>query len=108
MYQFDSAEEADAFAGAAQGTVLIKTGRHVYTEWDPILDHRGGPFPALNPYQMAANSECRMDYHHDMCARSLDILARTVAIQTHPDHSPADVAALVDRIRQAAGAGAAV
>ena len=98
MYQFDGQDEAAAFAEAAGGTVLIKTGRHVYTEWDTILDHRGGPYPALNPYKMEENRECRMDYHRDMCARSLDILSRTVYIQTHPRHSAADIDALVERV----------
>ncbi len=102
MYQFDDAAAADAFAESVGGTVLIKTGRHVYTEWDPVLDHRGGPHPALNPYEMEANRECRMDYDREMCRRSLDILSRTVSVQSHPEHTQADTDALVDRILAAA------
>jgi dTDP-4-amino-4,6-dideoxygalactose transaminase len=105
MYQFDAPAAAAAFAEGAGGTVLIRTGRHVYTEWDPILDHRGGPHPALNPYQMAENRECRMAYDRDMCARTLDILSRTVSVQMHPEHTSAAVDALVDRVL-AAAAGA--
>ncbi len=37
-----------------------------------------------------------------MCAASLDILARTVMIGTHPDNKRADVTAIVKRIRAAA------
>ncbi len=102
MYQFDDPATADAFAEAVGGTVLIKTGRHVYTEWDAILDHRGGPSPALNPYEMEANRECRMDYDPEMCRRSLDILSRTVSVQTHPEHGKTDTDALVTRILAAA------
>ncbi len=101
MYQFDSAAEADTFAAATGGTVTMKTGRHVYTEWDPILAHRGGPHPALNPYMMPENRECRMEYSKEMCRRSLDILNRTVFVQTDPDFTDDDVGALVDRISRA-------
>ncbi len=102
MYQFDDGEAAAAFGETVGGTVLIRTGRHVYTEWDPILDHRGGPHPALNPYKMEENRECRMAYDRDMCARTLDILSRTVSVQTHPEHTPSDVDALVERALAAA------
>jgi dTDP-4-amino-4,6-dideoxygalactose transaminase len=101
MYQFDDAAEADRFAEATGGTVTLKTGRHVYTEWDPILEHRGGAHPALNPYKMAENRECRMDYSREMCRRSLDILGRTVFIQTDPDFTEDEVSALVTRISRA-------
>ncbi len=108
MYQFDDAAGADQFAEATGGTVTIKTGRHVYTEWDPILAHRGGPHPALNPYNMAENRECRMDYSKEMCRRSLDILSRTVFIQTDPDFTDDDVGALVGRISRAGELAGAV
>jgi len=101
MYQFDTAAEADQFAEATDGTVTKKTGRHVYTEWDPILAHRGGPNPALNPYNMPENRECRMDYSKEMCRRSLDILERTVFVQTDPEFADADVNELVTRISRA-------
>jgi len=101
MYQFDNAAEADQFAEATDGTVTMKTGRHVYTEWDPILAHRGGPNPALNPYNMVENRECRMDYSKEMCRRSLDILERTVFVQTDPEFTDADVNELVTRISRA-------
>ncbi len=102
MYQFDDADSADRFAEGTGGTVLIRTGRHVYTEWDPILDHRGGPSEALNPYKMPQNAECRTEYTTDMCSRTLDILSRTVAIQTHPDHTEADRDAIVAKVSSAA------
>jgi dTDP-4-amino-4,6-dideoxygalactose transaminase len=101
MYQFEDAAAADQFAEDTGGTVTLKTGRHVYTEWDPILDHRGGPHPALNPYKMAENRECRMEYSKAMCQRSLDILGRTVFVQTDPDFTDEDVAKLVKRVSAA-------
>ena len=39
-----------------------KTGRHTYTEWDQILFGAGAAHPAMNPYNMPANAECRQSY----------------------------------------------
>jgi len=102
MYTLPAAAEADEFAALVGGTVTAKTGRHVYTEWDQVLDRKGAHHPALNPYLFKENQGCRMDYSRDMCAKSLDILSRTVMIGTHPDHAPAQVAAIVKKIRKAA------
>ena len=102
MYHLPTAKQAEEFAEKTDGTVALKTGRHVYTEWDPILDHLGAHHPSLNPFTLAENQECRMEYAPDMCSRSLDILGNTVFIQTHPDNSASDVTALIDRIRLAA------
>jgi dTDP-4-amino-4,6-dideoxygalactose transaminase len=102
MYQLPSAVAADRFAALAGGTVALKTGRHVYTEWTPVLEHRGAHHPAMNPFKMPANRKCRMTYTRDQCARSLDILGRTVFIGNHPDLKAAGTRALVRRIRAAA------
>jgi len=102
MYSFPAAEQADRFAELAGGTVTVKTGRHVYTEWAPILAHKGAHHPALNPYLLKENKGCRMNYSPDMCARSLDILSRTVMISTHPNRKRADVTAIIRKIRTAA------
>jgi len=107
MYQFENAAAAERFAGETGGTVTSQTGRHVYTEWDPILDHRGGPHPALNPYVMEENRACRKEYSMDMCARSLDILNRTVFIQTHPNMGESEAEQLIDRITTAGRAAGA-
>jgi len=104
MYTLPDAEAAGAFAKAAGGTVASKTGRHVYTEWDPVLEHRGAHHPAMDPYLMEENAGRRMDYSKDMCARSLDILHRTVFIRTHPDRTRANVTALIGKIERAASA----
>ncbi|MFW5718552.1 MAG: DegT/DnrJ/EryC1/StrS family aminotransferase [Spirochaetota bacterium] len=102
MYRFESSVAADAFAEKVGGTVALKTGRHVYTEWDPILEHRGGHHPAMNPYTFAENAECRTEYSADMCSASLDILARTVFVGTHPDSTADEVDAIIAKIREGA------
>jgi len=102
MYTLPTVEQAEAFAGLAGGGIAGKTGRHVYTEWAPILDKKGAHCSGLNPYQMPENRECRMEYSLDMCSRSLDILNRTVMIGTHPDRKRPQVTGMIRRIRKAA------
>ena len=58
----------------------------------------------MNPFNMPANAECRKRYAKDMCARSLEILDRTVMVATHPDHTPAEIADIIHNI----GVGARV
>lgn len=103
MYLLPNAETADYFAKAVDGTILLNTGRHTYTEWDPILARQGAHHPALNPFNFPQNANCRMDYHHDMCPQSLDILSRTVSIGLHPDDTTETLSRLIDRINLAAG-----
>ena len=101
-YLLPSAVAADALAEASGGWVALKTGRHVYTEWDPVLQHRGAHHPALNPFELEQNQGCRMDYSKEMCRPSIDILGRTVCVETHPDNTDADVAQIIRRINHAA------
>jgi dTDP-4-amino-4,6-dideoxygalactose transaminase len=101
-FTFPTPAQADAFAKRMGGFVLIKTGRHVYTEWDPLFDHKGAHHPALNPFNLKENKGLRMNYTKGMCARSLDILKRTAAFGTHPDHSASDVAGIIRKARRAA------
>ena len=101
-YILPTTEAADVFAERIKGTVAVKTGRHVYTEWDPILEHRGAHHEALNPFNLAQNKGCRMEYSLDMCSKSLDILGRTVFIGTNPDRTDEEVDEIVGRINEAA------
>lgn len=101
LFQFPEATQAEGFAEAVGGTVLINTGRHVYTAWDPILNHRGAAHEAMNPFRLPENQRCRMDYSPEMCPRTLDILRRTVRVANHPDRSEQETTHLIARIREA-------
>ncbi len=102
MFTLPSVAQAEAFAAAAGCGIAGKTGRHVYTVWHAILDHKGGHHPSLNPFLMPENKECRMDYSPQMCEKSLDILNRTVMIGNHPDRKRDEVTALIRKLRNAA------
>lgn len=105
MFQFSDADQASTFAAAVKGTICGNTGRHTYTEWDPILERSAGHHPAVNPYNHPDNQGCRMTYSKDMCPKSLDILARTVMVGLHPDM---DEAAVAERIAGLRAAGEAL
>jgi dTDP-4-amino-4,6-dideoxygalactose transaminase len=70
---FDRADDARAFSSHAGVERLIDTGRHVYTNWQPIMTQRTF-HERMNPWKWA-NRE--ITYSNDMCSRTLDILART-------------------------------
>ncbi len=102
-YQLPTIAQAEQFAKAVEGGVFLKTGRHTYINWDPILQKRGAHHPALDPFRMPQNRGCRMDYRPDSFPRSLDILARTVKIGLHPERTAAQIEQLIGKIRSAAG-----
>ncbi|MBI2718392.1 MAG: DegT/DnrJ/EryC1/StrS family aminotransferase [Rhizobiales bacterium] len=98
MYEMPSAAAATSFVKVFPSVIAGKTGRHTYTEWDQVLIGAGAAHPAMNPYLMAANAKCRKSYSKDMCARSLDILNRTVMVPTHPAHSARQIDDIVHNI----------
>jgi dTDP-4-amino-4,6-dideoxygalactose transaminase len=102
MYLLPSAEAARRFAGVFPSVIAGKTGRHTYTEWDQVLMGMGAAHAAMNPYNHPDNAGCRRSYSADMCARSLDILNRTVMVPMHPNHSAAEVDAIIHNVEVAA------
>ncbi len=102
MYTLPSAAAAAHFVKIFPSVIAGKTGRHTYTEWDQILLGAGAAHPAMNPYNMPANAACRRTYSKDMCARSLEILNRTVMVATHPAHAEQDTADIIHNIGIAA------
>ena len=56
----------------------------------------------MNPYTMPANAECRRTYSKDMCARSLEILNRTVMVATHPSTAAQEIDDIIHNIGVAA------
>lgn len=98
MYALSSAEAAQRFTKVFPSVIAGKTGRHTYTEWDQVLIGAGAAHPAMNPYLMPANAQCRKTYAMDMCAKSLEILNRTVMVPTNPEHSEAQISDIVHNI----------
>jgi hypothetical protein len=102
MFTLPSAEAARRFVGLFPSVIIGRTGRHTYTEWDQVLMGAGAAHAAMNPFNMPANAECRKTYAKDMCARSLEILERTVMVATDPAHTAEDIANTIHNIAVAA------
>ncbi len=102
MFTFAAAEPAERFVKIFPSVIAGKTGRHTYTEWDQVLMGLGAAHPAMNPFNMPANAACRRSYSKDMCARSLEILNRTVMVAMHPEHSDRDIDDMIHNIGVAA------
>ena len=90
-FWFDSEEEARAFQSKFGGTMPIDTGKHVYSNWTPVMNKRGAFNPAFDPFKMEANKDLNHNYSPDMCARSLGYLRRAVYIGVNPDATEAEL-----------------
>ncbi|HEV2365293.1 MAG TPA: DegT/DnrJ/EryC1/StrS family aminotransferase [Caulobacteraceae bacterium] len=102
MFSLPSGDAAERFSALTPSVVIGRTGRHNYAEWDQVLMGAGAAHPAMNPFLMPANAECRKSYSKDMCARSLETLNRTVMVATDPVHSDDDIADIIHDIDAAA------
>ena len=102
MLTLPTAESAEQFAAIFPSVIAGKTGRHNYTEWDQVLMGFGAAHPQMNPFEFPANRECRKTYSKTMCARSLDILDRTIMAPMHPQHTDAEIEDAIHNIGVAA------
>jgi dTDP-4-amino-4,6-dideoxygalactose transaminase len=101
--RFETKEAARKFGNLAGGTLPIDTGKHVYSNWTPVMEKRGAFHPLMDPFKMEANRNLNHNYSPDMCPRALDLLARTVYIMINPDWSPVEFDSVISRCRSAAG-----
>uniref|UniRef100_E6VP93 DegT/DnrJ/EryC1/StrS aminotransferase n=1 Tax=Rhodopseudomonas palustris (strain DX-1) TaxID=652103 RepID=E6VP93_RHOPX len=78
----DTADDAKKFAQNRGVDRLIDTGRHVYTNWRPIMTQRTFD-DRMNPWKWAKRD---IQYSEDMCSRTLDILSRTCRVSLGPQY----------------------
>lgn len=99
--QFKTVAEAEKFDEATGFGRPINTGKHVYSNWTPIMNKRGAFHPAMDPFKMEANKDIVPDYKPDMCPKSLDILARTAYINLNPDMTEQKIDEIVAKCKAA-------
>jgi dTDP-4-amino-4,6-dideoxygalactose transaminase len=80
---FESPEEAKTFTEKHKEkheelSLLIDHGRHVYTNWEPLMEQRSF-HPKMNPFNW---TQRKVEYTKDMCAKTLEILSRSARIPT--------------------------
>lgn len=100
-FQFDSEAKARAFAPQTGGWLPIDSGKHVYSNWEPLLAKRVMHHPDMNPFNHPRNRGLRTDYTPDMCPRTLDVLKRTVFLSLHPDWDEEEVSQRIEACRKA-------
>lgn len=100
-FQFDSEAKARAFAREVGGWLPIDSGKHVYSNWEPLLRHQVWHHPDMNPFHHPRNQGLRTEYRPDMCPRTLDILRRIVFLSLHPDWSEQEVTERIEACRRA-------
>lgn len=74
--KFESPSDALAFKKKHQLTPLIESGRHVYTNWEPLLEQRSFN-PKMNPFNW---TQRKIEYTKDMCTKTLEIISRSTNI----------------------------
>ena len=87
---FDTEEEAEAFGRRPGAHRIYDNSKHVYTNWDPIVNQRTA-HPAMNPWAWAKRP---MSYNAQTCPRTLNIMRRSCRITIHPGW-PAGLARLL-------------
>ncbi len=90
---FDTIDAADAFMAKHTESEPfwpykpVNTGRHVYTEWSPILEQHGAFCDEADPFKHARR---KIKYSAEMCSASLAIMSRTVVLLTPYEMSVKD------------------
>jgi dTDP-4-amino-4,6-dideoxygalactose transaminase len=77
----------------------IDSGRHVYTNWEPILTKQGAHNPAFNAYNLSPDSA---NYTKDMCPNTLDNLSRTIFLYANPERTSGELADMIEKVKRAA------
>lgn len=91
---FDKAEDAKAFGTQRGVERLIDTGRHVYTNWEPLFGRRTF-HERMNPFKWARRE---IEYRADMCPQTLDILSRTCRVSLGSQYPVALMRVLANRL----------
>lgn len=103
--RFETRAQAEAFATypGVYGTVPINTGKHVYTNWDCIMEKRGALHPLMDPYKMEANKNLNHNYSPDMCPNTLQYLSTVCYVGVRPwgDITEAELAAQIKTLKEA-------
>jgi dTDP-4-amino-4,6-dideoxygalactose transaminase len=73
---FDTEKDSAAFAERRGASRLFDNTKHVYSNWEPILEKRTF-HPKMNPWDWAGRT---VKYSADMCPRTLDLLRRSCRV----------------------------
>lgn len=94
-FSFDSEQQTRRFISllaesSVHASTPIDSGRHIYSNWEVVMNKRGAHHPSMNPFKMQANRGSRVKYASDMCPQTLDILRTTAFISVSPSWTARD------------------
>lgn len=100
---FQSRESARSFARKVteegiKVRIPLDSGRHVYINWEPILAQRGANHPLRDAYKLSPPT---FKYTSDMCPRALEVLGRTVLVETSATRTENELQSIIERMRNA-------
>lgn len=102
LLQFDSPTRARAFSDASGlGALCIDSGKHVYINWEPLIEKRIMHHPEMNPFNFPSNQGLTMEYGPDACPKTLDILNRTFTMSIDPDWTEQQIAEVAEKVKAA-------
>jgi dTDP-4-amino-4,6-dideoxygalactose transaminase len=103
LLQFDTPTRARAFSDAAGlGALCIDSGKHVYINWEPLIEKRIMHHPEMNPFNFPSNQGLTMEYGPDTCPKTLDILNRTFTMSIDPDWTEQQITDVAQKVKAAA------
>ena len=73
----------------------IDTGRHVYSNWEPVMQRRGSYDRRLDPFRLARR---KLTYTRDMCPVSTDLMQRTVCVAVPYEATVAEARRVAKRL----------
>jgi dTDP-4-amino-4,6-dideoxygalactose transaminase len=100
---FETRERAKLFVSRLKesginGRAPLDSGRHVYVNWEPILQKRGAHHPGRDAFRLSPTSP---KYTLDMCPRTIEILGRTVLLETSATRAEDEMRLFIECIRKA-------
>ena len=94
----DTRNMGERIVSSGIGGLIIDTGKHVYSNWESIMEKRGHLNPLMDPFKFEANKKVVPDYKKDMCPKTLDLLSRAVNIPINPEHTKSDLDKIAETI----------
>ncbi|MFH2069239.1 MAG: DegT/DnrJ/EryC1/StrS family aminotransferase [Candidatus Omnitrophota bacterium] len=103
-FRFENEEKARSFASyeGVSGWRPLDSEKHVFFNWEPIVEKRIWHHPIMNPYNFPQNKKLRLNYTKEMYPKSLDNLGRTVFVHVNPDWTEEEVKNRIEACEKAA------
>lgn len=80
------------------GGLVLNSGKHIYYNWGPVMEHRGAHCEAVNPYNLPENAKLNTFYSADMLPVTNDLIERTYNFGLHCDWTDEEVNAKIEAI----------